>query len=73
MANLLRRVGEPEIVPVANENTGRVGGYQIKHWDGRVDAIIRPETIRRKVQFRPVPLEQTEGGLILPAGVRSDG
>ncbi len=33
---------------VLNENTGRVGGSQTEHRDGRVDAHVTPETYRIK-------------------------
>lgn len=31
---------------VTNEDTGRVGGEQIEHRSGRVDAVVRPDTVR---------------------------
>jgi hypothetical protein len=34
--------------PVLNEFTGRVGGTQTEHRDGRVDAHVTPETYRIK-------------------------
>jgi hypothetical protein len=34
-----------DVRKVLHEETGTVGGYQIYHWDGRVDAIVRPPTL----------------------------
>lgn len=30
---------------------GKVGGAEIDHWDGRVDAVVRPETIRASMSM----------------------
>jgi hypothetical protein len=74
----LIRPNRVDIRPVADEdNPGRIGGYQVHHWSGRVDAIIRPAPIRARVPmrlaFRPTPTETTESGLVVPASVRADG
>ncbi len=38
--------GTPNRVPVINEETGRVGGYQTTHWDDHQDAEVIPEPVR---------------------------
>lgn len=40
------KTGRTRKRPVLNEFTGKVGGYQIDHADGRMDAIVKPETLR---------------------------
>lgn len=46
----LRRRGTSEREPVIDERDGSVGGYHVKHWDGRQDAVVQPKTIRVKVK-----------------------
>jgi hypothetical protein len=41
----LRKKGQKEKVPVVDEDTGEVGGYHVKHWDGRQDAHITPKPV----------------------------
>lgn len=41
----LKKKGKSEKVPVTNENTGKVEGYHVKHWDGRQDAHITPQAV----------------------------
>lgn len=41
----LRKKGQKEKVPVVNEDTGEVGGYHVKHWDGRQDAHVQATPI----------------------------
>jgi hypothetical protein len=36
------RKGSTQKKPVVNENTGKVGGYHVEHWDDRVDAVVKP-------------------------------
>lgn len=43
-----RKAGSTEVVPVTNENTGKIGGEHLKHWDGSVSAVVRPEPIKAK-------------------------
>ena len=31
---------------VTDEFTGKVGGHQVEHWDDRLDAYVKPETVR---------------------------
>lgn len=40
-----RKLGQKEKVPVINEDTGRVGGYYTKHWDGKQDVNVTPESV----------------------------
>ena len=40
-----RKVGQSEKVPVLDERDGSIGGYHIKHWDGRQDAHITPKPV----------------------------
>lgn len=40
-----RKMGQSEKVPVTDERDGSVGGYHVKHWDGRQDAHITPRTV----------------------------
>ena len=41
----LKKRGQKEKVPVVNEETGKVGGYHVKHWDGKQDAHVMPQGI----------------------------
>ena len=34
---------------VIHEGTGKVGGAQVDHWDGSVDAEVKPETVKYKM------------------------
>ena len=34
---------------VRNEKTGKTGGFQIEHKDGRVAAVVRPEPVRGRI------------------------
>lgn len=34
---------------VKNEDTGKVGGYQVEHWDDHLDAYVHPETVHYKM------------------------
>ena len=43
-----RKTGQSERRPVTNELTGKIGGYQIEHWDGSQDAEVRPDSINLK-------------------------
>jgi hypothetical protein len=47
----MRHRGSKKTTAVLDERTGRVAGHHIEHWDGRQDAIVRPETVRRKVSI----------------------
>jgi hypothetical protein len=38
--------------PVLDERDGTVGGYHVKHWDGRQDAVVQPKPIRVKVNVK---------------------
>ena len=40
--------GKKHATPVINENDGTVGGQQIEHHDGSVDAVITPQTVGAK-------------------------
>jgi hypothetical protein len=46
-----RRKGTTKRTPVTNEVTGGIGGYQTEHWDDRVDAEVRPDTVQMKMGF----------------------
>ena len=46
-----RLKGTKKTTPVLHEDTGRVGGYQIEHWNDRVDADVRPETVKVKISM----------------------
>ena len=41
-----RHAGTTRTRPVLSETTGKIAGKQIDHWDGRVDAVARPESVR---------------------------
>ena len=47
-----RRMGAMEKVPVLDERDGHVGGYHVKHWDGRQDAHIVPRPVEMKVNVK---------------------
>lgn len=52
-----RHAGSSKTTDVRNAS-GEVGGQQIEHWDGSVDAHITPETVRYTFggkAFEPVP------------------
>ncbi len=40
-----RNMGTTRTRLVTSEETGRVIGKQVDHWNGRVDAVARPETV----------------------------
>lgn len=40
-----RNKGQTRDHPVRNEHDGSVGGKQVEHWDGSVDAVITPQTV----------------------------
>jgi hypothetical protein len=48
-----RNKGGTKSWDVLHEDTGRVGGSQTEHWDGRVDAEIRPESVKMKIGLQP--------------------
>lgn len=60
-----------DVRPVRDERCDRTAGYQIHHWDGRVDAIVTPAPIRVQVRFVPVGAHPDDHapGLIFPVGV----
>lgn len=41
-----RKLGQSERQKVLNEDNGKVGGEHVVHWDGRQDAIVRPQAIQ---------------------------
>lgn len=43
-----RHVGTTKKTPVPHERDGKVGGYQIEHWSGRVDAEVKARTVKLK-------------------------
>lgn len=47
-----RKLGQKEKVPVIDEDTGKVGGYHTKHWDGKQDANIFAKPIAVKGKTR---------------------
>lgn len=47
---VLKRRGTSEKKPVLNEETGKVGGYHVEHWDDSQDAVAQPDTVRVKVK-----------------------
>jgi hypothetical protein len=49
---VLRKRGQKEKVPVIDEDTGKVGGYHTKHWDGKQDANIFAKPIAVKGKTR---------------------
>lgn len=47
------KVGTTRKRPVIVEegpNRGNVGGHHTDHWDGRVDATVKPNVIQRKMK-----------------------
>lgn len=46
-----KKRGKTEVKPVINEDTGKIGGRQIEHWDGRVDAVVTPEPGQLKLKL----------------------
>lgn len=53
---------------VINEETGRIGGFQIEHWDGRLDALVTPHGMN--IKFVPTATYVDDNGLILPRSTR---
>ena len=45
-----RKWGKAEKKPVVNELDGSNAGHHIEHWDGRQDAVAKPDTLRLKVR-----------------------
>jgi hypothetical protein len=46
---ILTRRGSKEASVVRRDSDGTVGGVQIEHWDGRVDAKVVPLSVQLKV------------------------
>ncbi len=46
---VLRRRGTSEAKVVRRDSDGSVGGVQVEHWDGRVDAKVVPESVELRV------------------------
>jgi hypothetical protein len=46
---ILTKRGSSNRKPIRRDSDGKVGGVQIEHWDGRVDAQIVPESVDIKV------------------------
>ena len=44
--HLIKNKDKVRLKKVRNENTGKTGGFQVEHSDGRVDGVARPEPIR---------------------------
>jgi hypothetical protein len=44
----LIRPGRKDRRPVTNQLNGRVNGQETHHWDGRVDATVRPDSVTLK-------------------------
>lgn len=42
----LSRKGTSDKKPVVDENTGKVGGFHVEHWDDAQDAVVMPDAIR---------------------------
>lgn len=40
--------GKKHATPVINDNDGTVGGQQIEHHDGSVDAVVIPQTVNSR-------------------------
>ena len=47
----LSRKGTSDKKPVIDENTGKVGGYHVEHWNDVQDAVVMPEAIRYDVKL----------------------
>lgn len=47
----LSRKGTSDKKPVIDENTGKVGGYHVEHWNDAQDAVVMPEAIRYDVKL----------------------
>jgi hypothetical protein len=41
-----RHKGTTKTTEVLHEGTGKVGGAQVEHWDGSMDAQVKPETVK---------------------------
>ena len=50
VGSLLRK-GQKKVTPVEGEHGERAGEH-IEHWDGRVDAVARPQTIQVTTSVR---------------------
>ena len=49
-ATVIDKAAQTKTIPVPDDAHGRhVGGYQIEHADGRVDARVMPETVRMHI------------------------
>ena len=46
---VLTKRGSSNRKPVRRDSDGKVGGVQIEHWDGRLDANVVPESVEIKV------------------------
>jgi hypothetical protein len=42
--------GSKRKTDVVNDDDGTVGGHQVEHYDGSVDAVITPQTVRAKAR-----------------------
>lgn len=51
----LRHKGKARTTQVLAEDTGRVAGEHVEHWDGSQDAVVRPETVKLKVSVKEEP------------------
>jgi hypothetical protein len=43
-----RRHGTTETRVVTRDDNGKPAGYQVQHWDGRVDAVVTPSRLALK-------------------------
>lgn len=64
--NLLRHRNDAEIIRIYSEVSGLPCGKLIRHWDGRQDAVHRPEVIR-------VSARQLESTLGVPLNTLRQG
>lgn len=42
----LSRKGTSDKKPVIDEDTGRVGGFHVEHWNDSQDAVVMPDAIK---------------------------
>jgi hypothetical protein len=54
----LKKKGQKEKVPVLNEDTGEVGGFHVKHWDGRQDAHVMPRGVKASGEAKVAGTEE---------------
>lgn len=46
-----RQRGASERRPILDERDGRVGGYEVEHWNDSQDAVVRPRPVRASVKL----------------------